>query len=421
MSNSPPHSDNAQPVDWATFRTQFPIVDRCVYLNTGWSGPSARSVIAAMSARAEREAFDGPTSPDVRNEKGRLVHRVRAAFAGWIGADEDEIALTFTTTEGVNTVLRGIGLDAGDEVVTCNLEHNAVMVPSYMSRLRDGVSLRIVRTSPEMTAAQTLDAFDSAITSRTKLVLLSHVSYNRGTRLPMREITKIAHARGALVAVDAAQSCGQIAFDVRSMDCDFMAFPGHKWLLAPDGAAALYVRRDRIERLQPLAVVHGANRRYDFEGHFEYASDTIHKFELTTHSGAVLAGLECSMEMLATIGIDAIEARCMTLADRFVAGLQSIGGVRITSPLDPALRSGIVTFTVRDLDPSETVAALWTLDRIVGRVCNDKRARLCFHIFNDESDIDRALAAVERIAAHGIPPGTPSAAEYKAHLLESAD
>src|SRR5207237_8106182 len=92
---------------------------------------------------------------------------------------------------------------------------------------------------------------------------------------------------GALVAVGAAQSLGQIAVDVKDLGCDFLALPGHKWLLAPDGAAALYVKREHIERLQPLAVVHGANRHYDYEGHFEHASDTIQKFELATQRGPV--------------------------------------------------------------------------------------------------------------------------------------
>lgn len=409
-------------MNWPEVRAAFPITERCVYFNTGWSGPSSREVVAAVQQRLEREAYDGPTSPDVRHEKALLVRRARHSIAALIGADDDEVALTYTTTEGVNTVLRGLGLGPGDEVLTCNLEHNAVMVPSYVSRMRDGVSINIVRfPSKDETAATMLDAFEQAMTPRTKLLLLSHISWNRGTRLPMREICAMAHARGALVAVDAAQSAGHIDFKVREMDCDVLALPGHKWLLGPDGAAAMYVRRDVIERLQPLAVVHGANRNYDFEGNFEYANDTIHKFELTTHSGPVLAGLTMSLEMIAGIGMPAVEARCMALADRFVAGLRVIDGVRITTPLDASVRSAMITFAIGDLNPHETVAALWGLDRIVARVCNEKRLRACFHIFNDESDVDRTLAAIAQIAAHGIPPGTPPAAEWTAKMADGED
>jgi selenocysteine lyase/cysteine desulfurase len=408
-------------VDWRAIRAQFPIAERCVYLNTGWSAPSSRAVVDAMQRRLEREAYDGPTSPDVRNEKALLVRRVKHAVASLIGADDDELALIYTTTEAMNTVLCGIGLQSGDEVLVCNMEHNAIMVPAYVARMRDGVSVNIARFRFDEDAAQLAAGFEAAMTPGTKLLPLSHVSWNRGTRLPMREICAMAHARGALVAVDAAQSAGQIDFDVRDLGCDFLALPGHKWLLGPDGAAFLYMRRDLVERLQPLAVVHGANRNYDFEGNFEYSNDTMHKFELTTHSGPVLAGLEASLEMVAGIGLPAIEARCLALASRFIDGIRALDGVRITTPLDDSVRSGIVTFEVRDLNPSETCAGLWQLDRIVGRVCNDRRVRACFHVFNDESDVDRTIAAVASVAKHGLPPGTRTEAEYKAYLLEAED
>jgi L-cysteine/cystine lyase len=407
--------------DWSAVRAQFPIADRCVYLNTGWSAPSPRGVVDAVQHRLEREAYDGPTAPDVRNEKALLVGRVKEAVGALIGAEPDDLALIYTTTEAMNTAVRGIGLEPGDEVLVCNMEHNAIMVPAYVARMRDGVGVNVARFRFDEDASQLLDGLEAAMTPRTKLLLLSHVSWNRGTRLPMREICAMAHARGALIAVDAAQSAGQIAFDVLDLDCDMLALPGHKWLLGPDGAAFLYIRRDLIERVQPLAVVHGANRHYDFEGNFDYANDTMHKFELTTHSGPVLAGLEASLALIASIGMAAIEARCLALASRFIDGIMPLDSVRLTTPLHPSVRSGIVTFELRDLNPSETCAALWQLDRISGRVCNDRRVRLCFHIFNDESDVDRAVRAVAQIAKHGIPLGTPTEAEYKAYLLEAQD
>lgn len=410
------------PIDFAAVRSAFPVTERCVYLNTGWAGPSSRAVVEAMTRRAEREAYDGPQSIDVRHEKALLVRGARERVARLIGADADEVALLYTTTEGVNTVIRGLGLGPGDEIITCNLEHNAVMVPAYVSRMRDGTAVRVLRfPSSDETAASIAETFEREMTPATKLVVLSHVSWNRGTRLPMRDICDAAHRRGALVCVDAAQSAGHIAFGVHEMGCDFLALPGHKWLLGPAGAAFFYVRRDLIERLQPLAVVHGANRSYDYRGNFEYANDTIHKFELTTHSGPVLAGLGASLELFGRTGMPEVEQRCLALADRFVAGLLRIDGVRITSPLHPSVRTGIVTWQVAALDPHQVAAALWQLDRIAVRVCNDARVRACFHVFNDESDVDRTLAAVRQLARHGLPPGTPSPDEWKSRLLEAED
>lgn len=408
--------------DFAALRDTFPVTSRGVYLNTGWAGPSSVPVIEAMKARAEREAFEGPQSIDVRNEKARLVQAARGAVARLIGADEDEVPLMYTTTEGVNTVLRGLGLGAGDEIITCNLEHNSVMVPAYMSRLRDGASVQVVRfPSSDETAQSVVETFARAMTPATRLFVLSHVSWNRGTRLPMREICEMAHARGALVCVDAAQSAGHIEFDVHEMGCDFLALPVQKWLLAPAGAAFLFVRRELIERLQPLAVVHGANRNYDYHGNFDYANDTIHKFELTTHSGPVLAAVVRSLEMFEGLTMPAVERRCVELAGRFLEGLPRIDGVRITTPLDPSVRSGIVTWQIGELNPHECTAALWEADRIAVRVCNESRLRACFHVFNDESDVDRTVTAVARLAREGVPAGTPSEAEWKSRLLEAED
>jgi L-cysteine/cystine lyase len=400
----------------------FPIRDHCVYLNTGWSGPSSTAVVTAMQERAEREAYHGPTSPDVRHEKADLVLGVRERAARLIGASEGEIALTYTTTEGMNTALRGLGLGPSEEVITCNLEHNAVMVPTYYARIREGFSVRVVRLpSRDETAGSIVDAFDEAITASTKLVVLSHISWNRGTRLPVGEICEIAHKRGALVCVDAAQSAGHVDFDVQSLACDILAFPGHKWLLGPDGAAFLFVRRELIERLQPLAVVHGANRHYDYHGNFEYANDSIHKFELTTHSGPVLAGLTVALDAALTAEAGSIEAHCRRLADRFVEGLRDIPEVRITTPLDDSVRTGIVTFAIPEQEPHRVAAALWASERVVVRVCNDARLRACFAAFNTASEVERSMAAVERITREGVPRDTPTTEAWMAYMRDGED
>ena len=194
--------------DWSSLRARFPVTERVVYMNTGWSGPCAQDVVEAMNARAEREASYGPTTLEVRHEKGLLVREARSALADLIGADPDELALTYTTTEGINVVLQGLGLGPGDEVVTSNIEHPSVMVPCYELRRRTGVSLRIVHSAASEQASELARLFEDAISPRTRLVVVSHISYNYGTRLPIERIVQAAHAVGANVLVDGAQSVG---------------------------------------------------------------------------------------------------------------------------------------------------------------------------------------------------------------------
>ncbi len=405
--------------DWQAFRARFPVTERAVYLNTGWSGPSAREVVAAIQTRAEREAFDGPTTLEVRHEKALIVREARAALASLIGADD--IALMNTTTEGINAVLRGVGLRAGDEIVTCNLEHSSVMVPCYELRRQLGVEVTVVRSSAEEPLDELARLFEEAISPKTKLVLISHISYNRGTRLPVERIIRAAHAAGALVLLDGAQPAGQIEIDVRALDVDAYSFPAHKYVLGPDGVAALYIRPDLVERVAPFAVAHGASEYYDFEGNFTPVTSTLRKFEMTTHSGPLLAGEIAAVGLLQELGIENVESRILELSSRLIDGIGRIPGAQLRGPLDPALRSGLVVFTAGDLDPNETCAALWQLRRVVGRVVNDKRVRLSVASFNSEDDIDAALEAIEYLATRGLPPNAMSAQQFKDMVAEEDD
>jgi L-cysteine/cystine lyase len=313
----------------------------------------------------------------------------------------------------VNIVLRGLGLGPGDEVLTSNLEHSSVMVPCYELRRQTGVEVRVARSSTEEDGEGLARLFEHAISPRTKLVVLSHISYNRGTRLPLERIVRAAHAAGALVLVDGAQSAGQLALDVPALGADFYAFPAHKYVLGPDGVGALYIRPELVERVRPSAVAHGASEYYDFEGAFTPREGSMRKFEMATHSGPLLAGAVEAVRLLRETGLAAIEARLLQLSTRLIEGVRG--------PLDPALRSALVVLTIGELDPSETCAALWQLQRVVGRVVNDKRVRLSIAPFNDEADVDAALEAVERLAARGLPPGAMPALEYKRLLAEEDD
>jgi L-cysteine/cystine lyase len=333
-------------------------------------------------------------------------------MADLINATPQEITLQQNTTEGINIVINGLGLKPGDEVITCSLEHPSVVVPIYYSRERYGAKVKIVSLSADDSDAEILSRFEDAITPASRLIILSHITYGSGQLLPIAEISRLAHERGGYVLLDAAQSVGQMPVDVRELGCDFCAFPGHKWLLGPAGTGALYVRRDLIERLETPKVAHHAAHFYDFAGRFEPNRDKIDKFELTTVSVPLLAGLVAAVEFIEGIGVDAVLQRAVHLGRYATRRLARIPDLQLVSPAnEEAIASGLVSFSLPNVPAGVVTACLWERGRIVARTIPDAACtRLSLHVFNTEAEVDATAAIVEELARSGPPLGElPSA------------
>jgi len=389
-------------MDVAGLRAQIPVTQRLIYMNTGWSGPSPRPVVEAIIRQLELEAQEGPTARPVLEEKMGLFQRARQALARLLGADPLEIALTQNTTQGINIVLTGLPWSPGDEVVTCDLEHSSLLIPLYYLRRRQGVTLRIVSLDGCRSPEAVVERFAAAFTPRTRLLAISHIQFSNGLSLPLAELCRLAHSRGALVLVDGAQAVGQVPVEVRRLGCDFYAFPGHKWLLGPDGVGALYIRRELIPSLEPLQVAFGAAASYDQRGSFTPRIDSIHKFELTTQSGPLLAGLIAAIEFLEGIGLVAIGQRALALAELASRRLAAIPGVRLISPQERGLMSGLVCFSVEGVAPREATARLWEEGGIVARTVPETGStRLSLHFFNTEEEVEVVARVVAAMAAGG--------------------
>jgi L-cysteine/cystine lyase len=387
-----------------TIREQIPACSKYIYLNSGWQGPSPLSVIRAVQ-EAFRDEAEGPTAPPTHERRLTAFRRSRSAIASLIGAGADEVSIQQNTTEGVNIVLSGIGLQPGDEIITCSGEHSSVIVPAYHARDRYGVTLKIVRVSSEDSAADVLARFEEAATPALRLIILSHISYSTGQLFPVRELVALAHQHDAYLLLDAAQSVGQMPVNVRELDCDYCAFPGHKWLLGPAATGALYVRRELIESLNPPRVSHHASAFYNFKDRFEAKTDTIDKFELTTVSVPLLAGLSAAIGFVDGIGLESINNRAVALARYATGRLRDVEGVELVSVPEPsAVQSGIVSFALPGVSPAMLTAHLWESRRIVARTVPDAACtRLCFHAFNTEAEIDAVIEAVATAAKHGVP------------------
>ena len=392
---------------WTWLREHVPTLRQMTYLNCGFQGPMSEPVAQAMHDWLDRELREGPTSRPLLEARRALATRYREAVAKLLGADPDEIAITDNTTDGINMVTSSLSVERGDGVVTTGIEHASGIVPSYYLRERRGADLHIVPLSSDDSPGVMLESFGRAIDARTRLVLISGVSYSTGQWLPVNDIVELTHreSAGGLVLIDGAQTGGHEPLDMHASGVDAYAIPMHKWLCGPGGLGALYVRRDRIAELEPAAVGGHAAASYDFAGAFVPERDNIQKFELTTVSGVLLAGGLACVEQYLESGPQAVWDRVRALnvvAEQRIGG---IPGVTVTSPHTEGTRTGLFAFQVEGFDPAPLVAHLWLSANVVCRSVREAGCvRLSLAAYNDESDIEVVARAIESAQANGLHP-----------------
>ncbi len=369
-------------MDAESLRADIPALDECTYLNTGASGPSPRRVVDAVTRFHERQKHEAPCGDGVYTVGEETRERVRRQVAGFVGATPDEIALTRNTVEGINHVASGMDWQAGDVVVRTDLEHPAGELP--WERLADLYDIEVRELSTEAGRVD-LDALQDVVADA-RLLCVSSISWNYGTQLPIPDIVDIAHDADTNVLVDAVQSPGQVPVDVTDWGADFVAASGHKWLLGLWGAGFLYVDSDVVEDLSPERI--GYFSLTDKPGDltdYSYAS-AARKFELGTTDMGPYVGLEESIDIVESLGMETIQSRIERLTDRLKEGL----GDRLLSPR--SYESGLVTFAVDD--PDATVERLADEGIQIRSIPEPRACRASVHAFNTADDIDRLLAAL---------------------------
>ena len=388
---------------WRAIRAQTPVTQRYAYCNSGFSGPMSTAVADAIHARLRLELEHGPRSQIARDDQARLDTGLRAAAARFFNADPGAIVLTPNTTEGINIACNGLPLQSGAAVVTTGAEHGGGMIPAYRLRAARGAELRIVPCPAGDSHAALIDRFRAAIDDRVRLVMLSHITFRTGGLLPLPEIIDLAHDRGAAVVVDGAQSAGQMPIDVAALNVDAYAVTTHKWLGGPAGAGLLYVRPDRIPAWQPVKVGLTAAAEWDADGAFTMAHDDPRKFEVSTASPVLWAGALAALDQYQALGPidvwDRVRALCRHAEERF----QSIPGCTIRSPRSDEARTGLFLFALAGFAPAAVAAYLEEHHQIVARSVKGEAVRLCLHVYNTEDEIDRAAAAIRRLAQDGLP------------------
>jgi L-cysteine/cystine lyase len=351
------------------------VLDRYAYLNTGTFGPLPRASVEAMQAVERQELENGRSSRAYFEQVLAQREELRAAFAGLLASQPEQVALTASTTEGCNIVLGGLGIGPDDEVVTTDSEHPGLMGGLVVS----GAALRIADVR-DLPVGNVLDAIESCITSRTRLVAVSHVSWLTGAVFPVRELA----GRGVPVLVDGAQAAGAVPVDVGELGVDFYTVSAQKWLLGPASTGALYVARDRLDECRVACPSYFSWKLPDYE-----LKDTAVRFEGSWTPPASVAGLLASFAFATEAGEERF-ARAGEAAARCRALLLEHGAEVVTEPGQATL----VSWWVED---SEAVVERLARQEVVVRdLPGTGLVRASCGYWTSDEDLERLVRGLKR-------------------------
>ena len=375
-------------------RKMFPALadNSYVYLNSGGSGPPSRETIAAM--HEADELCSGPAylaGTDFYVHQRDLYARARESLGRLVNAAPDDLALTQSTTHGMNLGAFALDWEAGDEVVSSRSEHPGCLVPLHALEKRYGVRLKLVE--PPITT----EKIERAMTPRTRLVAISHVDWTTGEVLPLEEISQLARDRGALTLVDGAQSVGSVPVDVPTTGVDMYAFTGHKWVLGPEGMGAFYVRPGLEAESTSLGFASLSDpTAFEAEGGYEeYFHEGARRFEASTMSPALAAGFAAAVDAVYERGSEGF-AEIRHRADLLIGLLKDMPRITLRSPR-PA-HSGLVSFEISGVAPRETAEKLLAQEFVVRFIPEPyPYVRASTHLFNTEEELEALAEAVSKL------------------------
>lgn len=377
----------------AEIRAQLPVTSQTIYCNAGWFGPLPTIVTETLKNAAGEDCDQGRVRPGSSETTRDRNARIRGLLAELLGADSDEIALMRSSTEGINAVLAGLRWSPGDEVVTTNLEHTGLLVPLALIAHRYGVVVRVADIGNG--GGDVVARLEAKMTSRTRVLALSHVFWSSGAIVPLAEVAELAHRHAALCLVDAAQGAGQVPVDLHGSGVDAYALSGQKWLCGPEGTGALYLRRDRFADVSPTYIRYG---QIDGSGFLIPAAGAA-RYEMGAFLGPALKAQGAGLRWLADeVGFDWMYAQIREMGRRCADGLEAIDGVTVTSPRDRM--AGLVCFTVAGIAPPDVAAKLYDRGiniRYVVYPPNPEIARVSCGWWNTGEEIDTIVAAVAEL------------------------
>jgi L-cysteine/cystine lyase len=383
----------------AAVRQLLPATAAGIYLNAGTCGPLPAETQRAMDEQAANELAVGRAKLDQYLAFAERALEVRATVAAALVAEPGDIALTHSTTDGINLVLSSLDWRPGDRVVTTNHEHPGVLGPLQAARDRHGVQVEVVDIGDGGDDELTLAGFRRALERPARAVVASHVLWTTGAVLPVGALGSMASEAGALSLVDGAQSAGAIPVALADLDVDAYAMPGQKWLLGPEGMGALWVRRSVADSLVPSWSGYGIYSSFDRDTG-GVLREGARRFEATGFHRPSVIGLGRSVGWLSMyVGLRWAQDRARRLAAAIRARLEAIDGVTPVTP--PGQDGTLVTFRIAGWTPTGAVAELSArVFAILRDVPPVNAIRISVGFWNTEQELERFAGAVELLAAH---------------------
>ena len=377
---------------WGEIRSAFTVDRNVVNLNNGYVSPSPRSVQEAMRRYLEYSDM-GPYHTMIAVLE-RQVEAVRRRLAQAAGCDPEEIAITRNSSESLENAQYGIDLKAGDEVLTTNQDYPRMLSTFRQRERREGIVLKTISFPvPPPSLDDLYQRFERAVTPRTRLILVCHITNRTGQIFPIKRICAMAHARNIPVIVDGAHAFSHFPFQISDLDCDYYGVSLHKWTYAPIGTGFLYVRKSRIATTWPLMAA-GTSQVND-----------IRKFEeIGTHPAANHNAISEALLFNENLGIDRKAARLRYLRDRWALRLAQNPKCRILHSADPAQSCGIGFLAFNGVDAGKMRETLWNKHAILTAYMPHEEysgLRVTPNVYSTLRDIDTFSEAVETEVKNG--------------------
>jgi len=374
---------------WDKIRELFYVADDVTYLNNGSLGLSHRAVVEAMyrhlleSENARTRKFGeypwwgyGPSL------------EIRTKVASFIGAAPDEIALTRNATEGMNTAATGLDLNPGDEVLMTDQEHPGGRCPWLQRAKRYGIVVKEFELpKPPNTPGEIVSRLEAAITPKTRVISVSHITTVTGGMLPVKEIAALARSKNIISVIDGAHAIGQLPLDMHDLGCDYYATSPHKWLYAPKGTGVFYCRKGMAEKLW----CHTASGTWDKP---ELGCERLTNIGTANYS--LLVGLVASMEFQERLGKELIAERGRFLNNYLRSELKKIDGTWFMNGPPPDLSTSMVKVALPKKKLGDFPGRMWEKHRIWlaagdGDDKNPATIRFSLPIYTRRRDLDRML------------------------------